>query len=212
MKLFTPLILSLLGTGCATVDGPDDGHDEHWQGSTPHFAAEGYLDGELLDLEIAGEDAKDVHRLSCEREYEVPIVDGAPDFSQAVVVEMKIIAVFDATQRYLELEFKRHATDQDSPGDAVTVVPRVDGIDPAADEMWFEWEWHLLDGEDLYESAAQSGVFELGEFTGTPDSDGIIPEGEGTFGGYFSGQWSIDETINLSFTAVCDSNKIEEVE
>jgi hypothetical protein len=88
----------------------------------------------------------------------------------------------------------------------------VDGVDPPANGVWAEWEWHSADGEqDLYDASAQEGRFTLQLFSGTPSEGGlVIPAGEGSVGGFLNARWSLEDSLTVSFTALCTENDIEE--
>ncbi len=197
-------------TGCGT---PEDKQKSEppakWEGATPHFRAVGTLNGEEVDVRIEGDAAADTARLFCQREYVVQRVNGDPDWSTGKVEEVKLNAPLSVggEERYFELELKKHDLQRRAPGDEVSIVARVDDVRPSATEMWFEWEWHRPDGSTLFEAAAQSGTFTLGEFTGTPDSTGLqIPENTGTVGGFITARWSETDQLAITFTARCTRN------
>jgi len=210
-----PILLAGLVQGCG--DGGDDGGDDGltaWAGSTVHFKVEGELNGETLSFDIAEAEASDTAEFWCEREYEVPEVGGVPDYANGRQIEFKVNGFVEVggERRRFELEHKMHDTQSDTAGTMVTIVPRSETQDPAADEMWFEWEWHEdhVDDTKTYEAAAQEGSFELGEFTGVPDADGLlIPDETGTIGGFTLAKWSDTEEVAVSFTLNCTTNKVE---
>ncbi len=84
-------------------------------------------------------------------------------------------------------------------------------MSPASDEMWLEWEWHETTGATTYEAAAQTGEFVLGEFIGTPGTDGlVIPDGQGQIGGYAYARWSPTDELWISFSAACEVSEVVE--
>jgi len=201
--------------GALIACGGDSEHEPagKWNGERPHFSIQGYLNGEELALSIEGDDVADGTSIWCEREYRAPLVDGEPDLSQAVHAETTIggYATVEGEERSFELELLGHALQNDEPGTAVRIVPRVDDMEPESDQMWLEWEWTTIDGEDLLEAAAQEGSFVLHQFSGMPGEGGIvIPEGEGYVGGYAEARWSVDERLSISFTVLCTENEVEE--
>jgi hypothetical protein len=212
---FHDLAIGLAACGllaCAGSASEPEG-ERGWQGEEPHFVLHGLLNGEQLDVRIDGAGAESGESVWCEREYEVPLVDGAADLSQARHIETAItgFATVDGEERIFQLELKRHALQADAPGTRVVIVPRNDEVEPEENEVWFEWEWQTIDEEDLFEAAAQEGTFVLGAFTGEPGEGGvIIPEGEGIVGGSADVRWSVEEQLHLSFSVRCTSNDVEE--
>ena len=211
----TPLFACLLCFAFVACGGStdDDGATGSWNGEKAHLSVHGLLNGEKIDVSIDGDDAEDGTTIWCERAYLVPSVDGAVDLTQAVQAETTIAgyAKVGNEERFFELELMGHGLQADEPGTERTIVPRVDDIEPKAGEMWLEWEWTTLDGEDLLEAAAEKGTFVLGEFTGTPGAGGVvIPEGDGYIGGYAEARWSVDEHLSISFTVPCTVNDVEE--
>ncbi len=184
---------------------------EGWQGDEPHFAVKGFLNGEDLDFSIDGDDTG--ASVWCEREYLVPLVDGEPDLSQARQSETTVagFVTIDGQERAFEFELLSHSLQDDEPGAELSIVPRVDGVDPESDELWIEWEWATPDGETLFEAAAQEGTLVREQFSGTPGEGGvIIPDGEGFIGGYLQARWSVDESLTISFSVACTEHEIEE--
>jgi hypothetical protein len=112
------------------------------------------------DTASRGDDAEGGANVWCEREYEVPLVDGVADLSEARHVEAVITgyATIGGEDRIFQLEIKQHSLQDDEAGDSVAIVPRVDGLPPGDDEAWFDWEWQARDEEDLFEASAQEGV------------------------------------------------------
>jgi hypothetical protein len=214
-----PVPTSIAATLCCVLAGcgvsSEDPPGETWLGETPHFSAHGLLNGERIDISIDGDGVADGTHVWCEREYQAPVIDGELDLSQVKHVDTTITAQVNVAgeERVFELELMKHALQADQPGTGVKIVPRLDDQEPAEDEMWLEWEWSTLDGQDLLESAAQEGTFTLEQFTGTPGEGGvIIPAGEGFVGGYADARWSVDEQLSISFTVLCTENDIEETE
>ena len=207
----TVVVLAAALVGCgAPVTGPTK--LTQWQGSAPHFIAQGLYDNETIDLSIMGDAAKDVAKLYCRREYVVPLnAANEKDYAQGRQDEVQIDApvTVNGQERYFEIELKKHNLQKDPAGTAVTIINRDPAMKPAAGQMWLEWEWHLPDATTLYEKAAHDGTFTLGEFTGTPDSSGlVIPENTGTVGGFFTASWGGAEEVSVSFTAKCTTNAV----
>jgi hypothetical protein len=201
--------LALVACGADT----DDGVTGSWAGEEAHLSVHGLLNGEKIDISIDGEGAADGSLIWCERGYLAPTVDGSADLSQAVQNETTIsgYATVGGEERFFELEFFGRGLHENEPGTEFTIVPRVDDVEPEGDEIWLEWEWTTLDGEDLLEAAAQKGTFVLGQFTGKPEKGSlVIPEGDGLVGGYAEARWSVNDKLSISFSAPCTVNDVEE--
>jgi hypothetical protein len=215
MRQSTLLVFFVLLAAC---DAPNIAANneplEQWLGAEPHFAVQGRINGEDLDLRLPDDIAADATSLSCRLEYDVPVdLAGEPDFANGRLKEIKLRAPFQfgSELRVAELELKHHDFQRD-PTDVVNVVPRPeDNTLPAANEMWLEWEWHLaVDGEEMFEAAAESGTFALGQLTGTPGPDGlVIPEGEGSVGGFARATWVGGEELLISVTAPCTESDVD---
>jgi len=209
-------VVGLCGLGLVACESSADATEEaaRWQGEEPHFTARGLLNGEEIDIRIEGADAEDGSSVWCEREYEVPLVDGEPDVSMARHIETVVtgFATIGGEDRIFQFELKQHALQDDSAGDHIAIVPRVDEVPPDEDQAWFDWEWQTADEEDLFEASAQEGEVIVGTFSGEPGEGGvIIPEGEGFFGASADVRWSVDERLSISFTVLCTANDIEEL-
>jgi hypothetical protein len=206
--------IAVIGTACgtepSTVTGP-----EHWLGATRHLSAFGTLNGESIELEINGDTAADLESLACERDYLVPLVDGAPKWDEGVLADIQITGVATAggMQRFFEIELKSHDFGPDAPGTTIEILPRNDEEEPGPLAMWLEWEWIDELGDEIYESAAETGTFTLGAFEGEVDANGlVIPDGEGWIGGFLYARWSETEDVRLSFSVNCGENEVEMVE
>ncbi len=213
--LLSLAIVPVLSLGCPPPEEtPPADELTGWLGAAPHVAIQGRLDGEDLDLRLEGAAAADATKVFCTREY-VAADDGTgnADLTTARNTEVKVNAPFTVgdQERVVELEFKKHDFQSDAPDTNVDIVVRDDTQDPAADQMWLELEWHLAaDDSDLFESAASDGTFQLGEFTGTPGEGGVvIPDNEGSVGGFADVVWGVDETLKISVSAPCAANAVE---
>lgn len=185
----------------------EDGVPE-WLGEEAHFRIVGSIEGEAIDVGSAADGAAlEVVDFYCRREYAAPLdADGLLDHSKAHFDELTLYAtVMDGDEeRYISLEFKSHDLQSDPIGTSVEVVPRVDGTVPEPTQMWFEWEWLDINGDEVVETAAQTGEFVLELYTGDPDEGGVvIPAGSGSVGGHLYARWSQTDEIELSFSAPC---------
>lgn len=185
-----------------------------WVGDEPHLVAHGTLNGETLDIDVRGADAI-AGMITCERQYSaMPLASDPtmPDLTTARFEEVTfdLQLVIGGETRLVEIEVKYHDLQSDPIGTEITVVPRVEGVDPAADEVVFEWEWHTVPGDVTYfEESAQSGTVTLESFTGTPgNGTAVIPEGDGSIGITARVRWSPTESLDISFTAPCQTNDI----
>lgn len=201
---------------CSFVFGCSGGGDGGlaWAGEAPHLIVRGTIDGEVIDIDLQGADAI-AAGVSCEREYladESATMAGEPDLSTAVFDEVKINATvtINGEQRFLELELKHHDLQSDAIGTEITVVPRLAVGEPAADEIWLEFEWQTLPDETtVLEVAALEGVVTLQRFTGTPGTDTVvIPAGDGEIGVTIDARWSPTESLQVSLTAPCTDTDV----
>jgi hypothetical protein len=215
MRWILRAVLGIGALGLGACESTETAKDKplSWQGAEPHFIARGHLNGEQIDIRIVGDDAEEGASVWCEREYEVPLVDGVADLTQARQIETSITgyATVDGEERIFQFEIKQHGLQDDRSGDSVTIIPRVDEVPPDADEAWLDWEWQTIDEEDLFESSAQEGEIVLEAFTGEPGEGGvIIPEGEGMVGATVQARWSVNESLSMSFSVPCTANDVEE--
>ena len=205
--LVCALALSALAIGgCSST--PEARSIDAWLGADPHFDVVGTINGETLDVSL---DATDRAEVWCTREYTVPDV-GGPQYADGSLTEIKVDAyiTIGGVRRYVELELKKHDYQSDTIGTMTTIVSRSDLMDPAATEMWLEWEWHDEAGTTSFEQAALNGSFTLNEYSGTRDSTGlIIPDDTGRVGGYWNARWSETEELHGSFTVNCGTNDVE---
>ena len=202
-------LVSVVALAACVEQGEEPAVPE-WLGEGEHLRIVGTLDGEDIDIGEGGSLA--VEDFYCRREYLAPETDGVLDESQAVFTELKVYATVANTSetRYLTLEFKRHDLQSDALGSEVEVVPRLETVEPGAEQMWVEYEWNDAEGTELLESAAQAGVFTLELFSGSPaPGSTVIPADEGMVGGHLSARWSQTEELELSFSAPCREIKVE---
>jgi hypothetical protein len=206
------LLVPLFVIGCGSSD--EEKPPGAWEGTTPHFSAHGFMNGENVDIRITGDDAATGSEVYCGREYVAPRgTDGELDLTRARMSVADIVgnAIVGGEERSFELEIRNHSFGSDQLNLALTVVPRVDGVDPARGAAWLDWEWHGTDGEDIYEASAQDGSFEFKLLTGAPGEDGVvIPAGEGSVGGFVNARWSVNESLTVSFTVPCTVSDVEE--
>ena len=204
------LAVSTLGLVLASCGGGGGNEALEWQGDEPHFVVRGYIGGREIDLDLNSTNAE----IGCVREYVVPVIGEVPDESMARYVETEVDVVFEYMgQSYdFQFEFKEHDLQNNTVGDTITVIPRVDTELPAANEIWLEFEWESADETDTFEQSAQQGTVRLELFSGTPpQGSNIIPENMGSVGLTGSGVWSATEQLEFSLTAVCDENGVDEV-
>jgi hypothetical protein len=203
--------LGLTLGGCGSDSKDDSGTEAVWGGADPHLTVTGTLGGETFDIDLHGADSTAAN-LACERQYEAPAdTAGNPAPAQAVYVETVISVNVDLGDQpvLLEMQFKHHDMQSETVPATVHFIPRVDGQTVPADSTWFEVQWGTADGTtDLFEESAESGSFVLENFEGTPDSGNVITTG-GTVGGLAQGSWGPDESLTVSFTAVCGDSSLD---
>lgn len=205
--------LTLFGSSCSS--GGDD-EITSWRGSEYHLAIKGTVNGEKLDIDLSGADAQDAMKLYCELEWVTPptVVGGAdPDLTMAVHREIKILAEVEINgeTRYLSLEHKDNNFQDAGEGSTFTIVPRSETEPPGAEEAFFEWEYtDGIDGDETYESSANSGFMTLEYFEGTTMADSMVFEdGTSSAGMYVDASWSASERITMSFSAPCAAFDID---
>jgi hypothetical protein len=198
-------------TACGE-SAPDEGN-AGWRGETPHVDVRGSINGESVAISLDGEAVASTTSAWCGREYAAPTLEsGELDFASARIATLEVggYATVNGEERSFELELKEHPFVASEVGTRFSIVPRVDGVAPPANGLWLDWEWHTVDGEDLYESSAQEGTFSFGQFTGTPaPGTTVIPEGTGAIGGFVQARWSLDEALDISFSVPCTRSDVE---
>ncbi len=212
------VIFLLEGASCETNDDDEIGMITEWQGSTPHFALKGSLNGEDLDIELTSVDAADLTKHYCAREYDVPKIEGTEELDWAngsgSEVELTALVKVNGKARDLQIDFKDHDFTKDAPGTELTVVPDIEDLAPGPNELRVEVEWYVSGGiaadlDATYEEAAQSGKVIVELFGGEVGDNGLtIPDNEGTFGVFADLTWSETEHLTISLTANCGKNDI----
>jgi len=197
---------ALLCASCGTKE--DEGSDDSWGGSDPHLRVTGTVDGKSVDFELEGEAAASVTNLGCQREYVMP---GPLERAAARHTELELSALVEVEGEIgsIQFEFKRHDLSADPMGTAIRVVPRVDGETPATDAMWIDFEMNNAADERLLEISAESGTFNLREWTGEPEADSpVIPDG-GTVGATATAVFGVGNELQVSFTANCVASEVD---
>ena len=207
------ILFTTLGSSCAA-----EGDDiiESWRGSEYHLAIKGTIDGEKLDIDLRGAEAQDLMKLYCELEWVAPpLVEGGadPDLTMAYHNEIKILAevVINGETRWLSLEHKDNDFQKAGQGTTFTIIPRTETAQPGDEEAFFEFEYtDALDGDETFESSANSGFMILEHFTGTEMADSpVFADSSGVAGMYVDATWSATERITMSFTAPCAAQDID---
>lgn len=186
-----------------------------WEGTAPHLVAVGEVDGETIDFTLRG-DAADVGSVYCERNYVVPSLADTSTWSDGYLekIELKWEVVVDGAERVYQIELAGHDFDASSDGATLDVVAYDEEGERAGTTLQaaIEWEWEE-DGSE-HERGAESedggGSFMRGMVTGSPGADGVvIPDGEGTFGGYLHLTWASGDHLDVSFSVGCGSNDLD---
>src|SRR5690606_29675309 len=210
MKRLCLLCANALLLSCAAAD---EDRITEWQGDEPHLIVQGTIDGEDVDFELRGADAMNASKDACELEWAAPpLVAGGdePDLSQAKLNETTLLAQVEVAgeTRFWSLELKSHDFRQDSPGDVIDVIPRVETQPPSPSEVWIEVEWQdAFDGEEIFESGAQSGIIVTRGITGTEMAGiPVFEEGSSFAAGFVDASWSARDELVISFTSPCVAN------
>ncbi len=196
------------GTGTDTLD--------KWRGSTPHLRVEGQLKGEKISINLTGAQASDVLNLRCRREYFADSNDaGVLNAATAIPSEVKIIWVISddgGVVNSAQLEFKRHDFRSNKEGDKVTAIPRNDTMLPTGQNFWLEYQKNDPDGGvKLLEYGAQSGTYTHGTYDCPRDAakPAVCQAAMGTMGGFVTGVWSDTDKLSASWTANCNTDRLE---
>jgi hypothetical protein len=199
--------------GCG-ADAKDASDELSWGGEEPHLRFTGSLDGEKLDVDLSG-DELEAALFNCALEYEVEA--GKPETARMVEAKINALLESNGQSRMLELELKYHDLTADAPGDSIDVVPREDDVTTLPEgQMVCEWEWQAwdeatqTDTDTLLEVSAQKGKVTLHMFEGLP-VEGPAEAGKVTLGATVNVSWSVDEAVQLSFTALCGEVKLTEI-
>jgi hypothetical protein len=165
-------------------DGNDDpGSVDAYLGDTPHLRVIGTVTGLELDLDAPGAEASDVTVLFCERNYAAGALEK---------VEVKHNFTFAGQAAELELTFEGPgAVGSFTIGTDVEVAEKVETADATE-----------------YENAATAGAVDIELFSGTPGGDGMIPDNEGGYGGWFDATLDDGGVLSGSFSALCGANDV----
>jgi hypothetical protein len=187
-------VLGLLA--CGSEDDDEGTSASKWEGTSEHISAEGTIGGEAVDISVDGQAAQDVEVLFCERNY----ADGAIE-----KIELKYVYTRGGQEAELELEFAAFDYSKD-PENPIS-VGTADESSLTSSDMLVAMKIETEDGAEI-EDEAESGSFTLEELSGTPDDDGIIPDGEGKFGGHLDVEMKGGGSLQISFTARCGENDL----
>jgi hypothetical protein len=91
---------------CVSACGDDGKESLGWLGEAPHIVIKGSVSDEDLDIEIVDEDEVGVTQVVCEREYNIPVIDGesARDMAMFVGFEISAVIEVDGEARQFELD------------------------------------------------------------------------------------------------------------
>lgn len=218
VRLVGGMAMVVTAVGCG---GTDSTTVDKWQGTARHFRVVGTMMGEKIDINVTGATANDSTQLWCEREYQIPNDSAGmpnPAAGHNSEVRVKGLTNINGQMRLLDIGWKRHDWQTQAANATVPVIPRDDANTPCGlmvgctnTNLWLSWTWrNPADNSVIYKSAAQSGNAMLGEYVGTPGSDGLtIAANTGNVGGFATGQWSATDSISLSFDANCTKNTVD---
>lgn len=213
---------ALLTIGCGSDDG--SASDEtglsaptEWLGSTPHLLAVGTIQGETVEFELEGEDAENLDRYFCERNYIVPDIEDESTYSDGYLekIEVKWLVEVDETEREYQLEllaFDFRAAETGNTFPLVTYDEESAG-DLETDSLMatFSWEYEEAGNEVEVDAPGETGSFSFERLDGTPaESNGlVVPDEEGSVGGYIEMSWDNGDEIAISFTTLCGENDLD---
>ncbi|UJR82567.1 hypothetical protein [Sandaracinus amylolyticus] len=204
------VLFALALVGCAESGEGRDAPRE-WQGEATHVDAVGTIDGLAVDFDL---DASDAAEVFCERNYVVPDVDDPATWSSGYLekVEVKWLVVVDGTEREYQLELSAHDFGASADGQTLSIVGYEEGAAraPTTIQVAADAEWEEDGSEREHVSLSGTGTFVRGVVTGTPGGDGVVvPDGQGTFGGYLHLESAGGESLDVSFTVPCGDNDLD---
>lgn len=180
------------GTGGGSTDDTIDS----WLGSDPHVEIVGTVAGKTIDFSVSESEASDLGTAYCERNYiEPPSGD-----LYLEKIEIKYNLVYEDQFAEFQLEVVNPELTS-SVGETLTIGGDTEvnvGLTLAPDEPT----------EEEFEDVATGGNVTIGAVGGTP-TDGVIPDGEGSFGVHFDVTLESGGTLSGSFTVNCGDNDIE---
>jgi hypothetical protein len=192
--------------------GDDAGAAQGWLGAEPHASLSGSAGDEDVDVEVTDGAAVEAAEIVCEREYDIPVVNGQADLAAATLVGFEIAAVLDVNgeQRLFELDVEGPELGANL-GKKLSIVP--DGEEPTSGQAIVEIKWtRVSDEAELLDSAAETGTITVEEINGTPGEGGIvIPDNTGAVGVTGELRFGANDVLKISFTANCAENDISEL-
>jgi hypothetical protein len=194
--------------GCGDDAEPSAG----WLGRSPHAAISGSVNDEDLSIQLAGETQVAAAEITCEREYDIPVVNGAPDPAMAKLVGFEIGAVIEVNG-----ELRAFELDVEGPnlgnhiGKDLGIVP--DGSDPEEGQAIVEIKWtRVADEAELLDTSTDTGTLVIEEIIGEPGEGGVvIPDNIGAVGVTGKLRFGANDALDISFTANCGENDISEL-
>jgi len=197
--LFTPLLLVLPATAIlaqgATVTPGNTllAPPETWLGDVPHLVLMGSLAGRPIDIQYVDiANASGVDTFEGKREY-LPGDGGTWRYGD---FEVALSAVIDGVEKSFEIEIENF--DFTTASLPTTLILGAENFPQGAFafvEISAEWETGGTSVND--EIGAWTGTLTLVTDTGTPDAEGLVPDG--LIGGYMVAQNGAD-TLTASFT------------
>ncbi len=213
-------LAATLALSCAEDDsGSASGAEapSAWSGDEPHLAAVGSIEGEDVAFFLEGSEAVNVNRFFCERNYVVPSLDDQSDWANdgyLEKIEVKWLVVVEGSEREYQLELLQHDFGASEDGDTIAVVAFDEDSTERAPETimaGFGWQYEEDGNEVEIEALSETGSFVRGTLTGEidPDNGLVIPDGEGSLGGYLHLEWDNGDRLDLDFTANCGDNDLD---
>ncbi|MBP7684801.1 MAG: hypothetical protein KBB95_23005 [Deltaproteobacteria bacterium] len=209
----TSLCCLLLAAGCGD-DSEAPAAPSAWLGDEPHLLVVGTVDGETLHFDLRGEAAASLETLFCERNYLLPDLADETTWDEGTLekFEIKWRTTEGGVEREYQLELLAHDFDASTDGAMINVVAYDEGDAaqlPNRIMAALEWEYEE-DGQEVERgAAAASGTFTRGAIVGTPDVGVVVPDGEGSVGGYLHMVSGDGDVLDVSFTALCGDNDLD---
>src|SRR5687768_3667144 len=86
----TSVVAFVAAFSASNCGGEDE--QQKWRGEEPHLVVEGSLAGQDVNVNLTEANQVTAAEATCEREYDIPVVDGVADPSQAIFVGFEVNA------------------------------------------------------------------------------------------------------------------------
>ncbi len=206
------IVCGAFGAIVGACGGDDAQAGIEWKGADPHVVLKGTVNAEDLNIDLTEPGKVEVAEVVCEREYAVPVINGADDLSMATLEGFEISATIQVGD-----EVRMFELDIEGPnlmklvGKKIEIVP--DGSDVADGQAVVEIKWtRVSDEAELLDTDTDTGSITIQEISGAPGEGGVvIADDDGAIGVTGELRFSATEVLNISFTAKCGANDISEL-